>query len=201
MYDTYSILITFGLCYGLASIPVGVILTRIMGLGNLKEIGSGNIGATNVLRTGNKTAAALTLIFDAAKGIIAVTAVQSITNDNILIAIAAAASVIGHCFPIWLKFRGGKGVATGLGVIVALNPLAGIAAIIIWIATALLFKRSSVSSLIVYLSAPAIIYLLESPQTQTLFAGTVALIAMISTVRHKENIKRIIKGTEPRIKV
>ena len=103
--------------YGLASIPFGLVIARLMGLGDLRQIGSGNIGATNVLRTGNKFAAFLTLILDICKGAVAVLIVSRLTDDPMLTSVAAVASVIGHCFPVWLGFKGGKGVATGIGVI------------------------------------------------------------------------------------
>jgi len=108
--------------YGLASIPFGLVIARVMGLGDLRQIGSGNIGATNVLRTGNKFAAFLTLILDIGKGAVAVLIVAHLTDDPMLTSVAAVASVIGHCFPVWLGFKGGKGVATGIGVIIALHP-------------------------------------------------------------------------------
>ena len=127
----------FGGAYLLASIPFGLVITRLMGLGDLRKIGSGNIGATNVLRTGSKLAAALTLILDIGKGAIAVLITMFIFREHelmpVMMAIAAAASVIGHCFPVWLRFHGGKGVATGIGVIMALNPLAGFGMIASWL--------------------------------------------------------------------
>ncbi|MEK9734907.1 MAG: glycerol-3-phosphate 1-O-acyltransferase PlsY, partial [Paracoccaceae bacterium] len=133
--------------YGLGSVPFGLILARLMGLGNLRSIGSGNIGATNVLRTGNKIAAALTLLLDGGKGAIAVLIAQSLSGE-IAAQITALAAMLGHCYPVWIKFRGGKGVATFLGVMLALSPLIGVACCATWLLTAILKHISSLSALL-----------------------------------------------------
>ncbi len=185
--------------YLLSSIPFGLVITRIMGLGDLRKIGSGNIGATNVLRTGNKFAAALTLILDIGKGGIAVVITAMFMADPVLIAIAAGAAVIGHCYPVWLGFKGGKGVATGIGVIAALNPLVGLAIIGIWLCTAAIFRISSLAAMTAYLAAPILIFTFTEHGHQHAFTAASVVIASISIWRHRENISRLIRGLEPKI--
>ena len=132
--------------YVLGSIPFGMILARVMGLGNLRDIGSGNIGATNVLRTGNKTAAALTLLFDAGKGAAIVLIARAFAGEDAA-QLAGLAAIIGHCFPVWLRFKGGKGVATYFGLMIALSPIVGLAAGAIWIVVAAIGRYSSAAAL------------------------------------------------------
>ena len=180
--------------YLIGSIPFGIIISKIMGLGNLRNIGSGNIGATNVLRTGNKLAAILTLIFDLLKGAIAVIITYYIFNDTTA-QIAALSSFLGHCFPIWLKFKGGKGVATFIGISLALYWPAGILICLTWVLTAFLSRISSLSALISSLSSILWVWILGVPSA--VFVMTV--LTILIWYRHKENIKRIIKNTEPKI--
>ena len=180
--------------YLIGSIPFGIIISRIMGLGNLRDIGSGNIGATNVLRTGNKLAAILTLIFDLLKGAIAVIITYYIFNDTTA-QIAALSSFLGHCFPIWLKFKGGKGVATFIGISLALYWPAGILICLTWVLTAFLSRISSLSALISSLSSILWVWILGVPSA--VFVMTV--LTILIWYRHIENIKRIIKNTEPKI--
>ena len=165
-----------------------------MGLGNLRNIGSGNIGATNVLRTGNKLAAILTLIFDLLKGAIAVIITYYVFNDTTA-QIAALASFLGHCFPIWLKFKGGKGVATFIGISLALYWPAGILVCLTWALTAFLSRISSLSALISSLSSILWVWVLGVQSA--VFIMTV--LTILIWYRHIENIKRIIKNTEPKI--
>ena len=139
--------------YGLGSIPFGMVLARLMGLGNLRDIGSGSIGATNVLRTGSKTAAALTLLLDGGKGIIAV-ALAQMTAGEAAAQIAALFAMLGHCYPVWLRFRGGKGVATLLGVVLALYLPLGVACCATWLVVAALRRISSLSALVAVASLP-----------------------------------------------
>ena len=193
-----AILVFLG-AYILASIPFGLVITRLMGLGDLRAIGSGNIGATNVLRTGNKLAAALTLILDVGKGAIAVLITSAVTQDALLISIAAVMSVIGHCYPIWLKFNGGKGVATGIGVVVALNLWAGLLMIGVWLVIAAVTRISSAAAIIAYGLSPLLIYYFANDGQKTEFAAGLCVIALIAIWRHRSNIKRLIAGTEPRI--
>ena len=180
--------------YLIGSIPFGIIISKIMGLGNLLNIGSGNIGATNVLRTGNKLAAILTLIFDLLKGAIAVIITYYIFNDTTA-QIAALSSFLGHCFPIWLKFKGGKGVATFIGISLALYWPAGILICLTWVLTAFLSRISSLSALISSLSSILWVWILGVPSA--VFVMTV--LTLLIWYRHIENIKRIIKNTEPKI--
>ena len=180
--------------YLIGSIPFGIIISKIMGLGNLRNIGSGNIGATNVLRTGNKLAAILTLIFDLLKGAIAVIITYYVFNDTTA-QIAALSSFLGHCFPIWLKFKGGKGVATFIGISLALYWPAGILICLTWVLTAFLSRISSLSALISSLSSILWVWILGVPSA--VFVMTV--LTILIWFRHIENIKRIIKNTEPKI--
>ena len=180
--------------YLIGSIPFGIIISKIMGLGNLRNIGSGNIGATNVLRTGNKLAAILTLIFDLLKGAIAVIITYYIFNDTTA-QIAALSSFLGHCFPIWLKFKGGKGVATFIGISLALYWPAGILICLTWVLIAFLSRTSSLSALISSLSSILWVWVLGAPSA--VFIMTV--LTILIWYRHIENIKRIIKNTEPKI--
>ena len=193
-----AILVFLG-AYLLASIPFGLVITRLMGLGDLRTIGSGNIGATNVLRTGNKFAAALTLILDVGKGAIAVLITSAITQDSQLVSIAAVMSVIGHCYPVWLKFNGGKGVATGIGVVVALNLWSGLLMIGVWLAVAVATRISSAAAIIAYGVSPLIIYYFAEDGEKAQFAAGLCVIALVAIWRHRSNIKRLIAGTEPRI--
>ena len=180
--------------YLIGSIPFGIIISKIMGLGNLRNIGSGNIGATNVLRTGNKLAAILTLVFDLLKGAISVVITYYIFNDTTA-QIAALSSFLGHCFPIWLKFKGGKGVATFIGISLALYWPAGILICLTWVLTAFLSRVSSLSALISSLSSILWVWILGVPSA--VFVMTV--LTILIWFRHIENIKRIIKNTEPKI--
>lgn len=185
--------------YLLASIPFGLVITRVMGLGDLRQIGSGNIGATNVLRTGSKPAAAATLILDSGKGAIAVLASASLIGTPEAIAAAAVMSVIGHCFPIWLGFRGGKGVATGIGVVLAMNPVAGAVMCATWLVMAAIGRISSLAALVSYGAAPVALVLLSSADDQLAFGLAGGVIAAVSFWRHRANIARLIAGSEPKI--
>ncbi len=180
--------------YALGSIPFGMLLARVMGLGNLREIGSGNIGATNVLRTGNKAAAALTLLLDGAKGAAAVLLARSFAGEDAA-QIAGLAAFLGHCFPVWLGFRGGKGVATLLGIWLSLAWPVGLACCATWLVAVALSRTSSMGAL----AAAA----LSTVWAVALGYGATMILGMVLTVlvflRHSENIKRIRAGREPRI--
>jgi acyl phosphate:glycerol-3-phosphate acyltransferase len=179
--------------YLLGSIPFGFVLTRAAGLGDIRRIGSGSIGATNVLRTGNKALAAVTLFLDLAKGFAAVL-IGALWGPEPELA-AAGVVVAGHMFPVWLGFRGGKGVATALGVLLALAwPVAALAAAI-WLATAALFRYSSLAALVGAVAAAAFAALRVDPAR----AGLIAAVAFLVILRHHENIRRLIAGTESRI--
>lgn len=180
--------------YMLGSIPFGLVLTRALGLGNLREIGSGNIGTTNVLRTGSKAAAAATLILDGGKGAAAVLLARSLAGEDAA-QLAGLAAFLGHCFPIWLKFKGGKGVATFLGLMLALAWPVGIACCLTWVATAAVSRISSLSALVAALAAPLWAYVLGYTAAILL----ALLLAAIVFWRHGANISRLLAGTEPRI--
>jgi glycerol-3-phosphate acyltransferase PlsY len=179
--------------YLLGSIPFGLVLTRLAGLGDLRHIGSGNIGATNVLRTGNKGLAALTLFLDGAKGAAAVLAARAWGAD--LAVVAAGCVVLGHLFPVWLKFRGGKGVATGLGVWLGLAWPVGVAACATWLAVAALTRYSSLAALVAIGLTP--LYAVGVADMERAQLGL--LLALLIILRHHENIRRLVTGREPKI--
>lgn len=193
------LLLTGAFAYLLASIPFGLVVARLFGLGDLRQIGSGNIGATNVLRTGNKPAAALTLILDSGKGAAAVIITNMMLPAPEVVAIAAVMSVVGHCFPVWLGFKGGKGVATGIGVVLAMHPLSGVVMCAVWLATAGVGRISSLAAIIAYISAPVSLYLIVVPPAQIPLTTAGTMIALLSIYRHKANIRRLLAGEEPRI--
>ena len=179
--------------YLLGSIPFGLLLTRFAGHGDIRGIGSGNIGATNVLRAGGKGLAALTLALDLAKGTVAVMIASGWGRQAALV--AAGCVILGHMFPIWLGFRGGKGGATGLGVLIALAwPVALIAALL-WLATAVLFRYSSLAALVAAVLSAGLAPMLVDRMTAFVIAG----IALLIILRHHANIRRLIAGTESRI--
>ena len=180
--------------YLLGSIPFGMVLAKMMGLGNLRSIGSGNIGATNVLRTGNKLAAALTLILDGGKGVVAVLAARAAGGED-LAQIAGLAAMIGHCYPVWLRFAGGKGVATFLGIVLALAWPVGIGCCLAWLAGAFATRISSMGTLVSSLASVPLAFVLGSADAVLLCAALAALIFW----RHRANIARIKAGTEPKI--
>ncbi|WP_296819257.1 glycerol-3-phosphate 1-O-acyltransferase PlsY [Brevundimonas sp.] len=184
-----------GASYLLGSIPFGVLITRAGGAGDVRAIGSGNIGATNVLRTGRKDLALLTLLADAAKGAIPVLAARWLFPETPLPYIAGGAAFIGHLFPLWLGFKGGKGVATFYGVLFAAAWPVGIVAALAWLANFAVTRISSLSALIAAAAAPIAAWLIgQVPACVVL----VILMAALIFVRHHENIGRLIKGQEPR---
>lgn len=179
--------------YLLGSIPFGLVLTRIAGLGDIREIGSGNIGATNVLRTGNKFLALLTLLLDIGKGAIAVLIAEYFYPGLGLF--AGGGAFLGHLYSIFLKFTGGKGVATFLGLMIALNPIIGFLSIAAWLISAALFRISSLSALIAAVTSPlASLYFQEKN-----IAILSALLCILIFIKHRENIKRLMNGDEPKI--
>lgn len=183
--------------YLLGSIPFGLIATRLGGAGDIRQVGSGNIGATNVLRTGRKDLALITLLGDGGKGALAVLIARWLTHDNAaVIALAGGAAFIGHLFPVWLKFKGGKGVATFFGVLLAAAWPVGILAGLTWLAVAFIFRFSSLGALSASVLAP--VYALVTGQPQPLVWLTV-LMAVLIYIRHRDNIRRLLKGEEPRI--
>jgi len=223
------------LAYLIGSIPFGLILTRLAGLGDIRAIGSGNIGATNVLRTGNKKLAALTLLLDAAKGAVVVLIARqfiehlmpnrayldcigdglcgySTTQIELAIFLLGVVAMLGHMFPVWLKFKGGKGVATFFGIILAYSPYAGLLALATWLVAAKILKRSSVAALISTFLTPVFMALMMKQEIDFMMIPghmwrndvlwpVYACVPVVALVwwRHKENIKRILNGTEPKI--
>ncbi|MFY0633758.1 MAG: glycerol-3-phosphate 1-O-acyltransferase PlsY [Vannielia sp.] len=182
------------LAYLLGSVPFGMVMARLFGLGDLRAIGSGNIGATNVLRTGNKLAAFLTLVLDAGKGGIAVLLARFMLGEDAA-QVAGLFAFLGHLFPVWLKFRGGKGVATFLGTLLALHPLTGLAACGTWLIVALATRLSSLAALIS--AATSTFWMFTLGYGNGFFLG-IALTVLIY-LRHVDNIRRLKAGTETRI--
>lgn len=180
--------------YLLGSVPFGLVITRAFGLGDLRQIGSGNIGATNVLRTGSKPAALLTLICDVGKGAFAVLTARWLIGD-VAGLIAGAGAFIGHCYPLYLGFKGGKGVATFLGTILALTWPVGLLVCATWMATAVATRISSLSALVAAAMSPVWALLLGLPWT----ALTLGVMALFIFLRHRANISRLRAGTEPKI--
>ena len=190
---TREMLFALVLGYLLGSIPFGLVLTRLAGKGDIREIGSGNIGATNVLRTGSKQLAALTLVLDCLKATAAILLSQLLFGRDTGAA-AAAGAFIGHLYPVWLKFRGGKGAATLLGVLIALLWPAAIVYAVVWILLLLTFRISSVGGMSAAISAPVTAFVLHSTYFPMLLG-----FAVLVLWKHRENILRLVKGTEPRI--
>ncbi len=191
-------LIALALGYLFGSIPFGLILTRVAGLGDVRTIGSGNIGATNVLRTGNKALAAGTLLGDLLKGTAAVLLARYWFGGNAALVAGLAAglgAVLGHLFPVWLGFKGGKGVATFIGVLLAVDWRACLAFGAVWFLIAALTRYSSLSALIASLAAPITLFLLGQPEAACLFT----VLTIMIWIKHRANIARLMSGTEPRI--
>jgi glycerol-3-phosphate acyltransferase PlsY len=190
---TFLSAIAFAIGYALGSIPFAYLVTRLFGLGDIRNVGSGNVGTTNVLRTGNKLAAALTLIGDVGKGILAVLIAKEFGDWPAMA--AALGAFVGHIFPVWLSFKGGKGVATYLGILAALNLPVALITAATWITTALVARISSLSALVAAALSP-LYMLLIGP---TAYAIGAAILAALIFVTHRENIARLMAGTEPRI--
>ncbi|MBT5570723.1 MAG: glycerol-3-phosphate 1-O-acyltransferase PlsY [Alphaproteobacteria bacterium] len=182
--------------YLIGSIPFGLLLARLAGKGDLRKVGSGNIGATNALRAGGKKLAAGTLILDMAKGFVAVFLPYLYFGPDITF-FTSIAVVLGHLFPIWLRFRGGKGVATTMGVLLGLSWLTGLATLATWIVVALVLRYSSLAALISVAAAPVLGWYLGGPQV----AGIAIFLAVLVWIRHAGNIKRLLRGEESRIRL
>jgi glycerol-3-phosphate acyltransferase PlsY len=190
---TFMSAIAFAVGYALGSIPFAYLVTRLFGLGDIRNVGSGNVGTTNVLRTGNKLAAALTLVGDVGKGIVAVLIAKEFGDWPAMA--AALGAFVGHIFPVWLSFKGGKGVATYLGILAALNLPVALITAATWIITALVARISSLSALVAAALSP-LYMLLIGPAAYAIGA---AILAALIFVTHRENIARLMAGTEPRI--
>ncbi|MDV7270523.1 glycerol-3-phosphate 1-O-acyltransferase PlsY [Thioclava sp. A2] len=198
MPDMGSSLTVLGLVavlgYLLGSVPFGLVITRALGLGDLRQIGSGNIGATNVLRTGNKPAALATLLLDSGKGAIAVLIARYAMGESAAL-VAGGAAFFGHIFPVWLGFKGGKGVATFLGTMIALAWPLGLAVCGVWLLTAVVARISSLSALVAAAASVPLAWMLGLAHMMPL----AALLAVLIFWRHRSNIARIAQGTEPKI--
>lgn len=181
--------------YLLGSVPFGLVLTRLAGAGDIRAIGSGNIGATNVLRTGRKGLAAATLLADALKGAVAVWIFQSTSQE--VAAVAGLAAFVGHLFPVWLKFKGGKGVATFVGVVLALSLTGLLIFAVVWLAMAAIFRYSSLGGLTATLAVPVALWFLGDQSNFT--CGVLALMTILCWIKHRANIERLLNGTEGKI--
>jgi glycerol-3-phosphate acyltransferase PlsY len=188
------LLATFAASYLLGSIPFGLLVTHAAGLGDIRNIGSGNIGTTNVLRTGRKGLAAATLLLDGGKGVVAVLLAAFLLGPAFAL-VAGVGAVLGHCFPVWLRFKGGKGVATALGVLLAMAWPVGLLSCLTWLLVAAAARYSSLASIVALGAAPA--YALWLVDGWTALAAL--LIALLAIARHHENITRLIAGTESKI--
>lgn len=191
LLNTLYILIS----YVIGSIPFGLVLTKAAGLGDIRKIGSGNIGATNVLRTGRKDLALLTLVLDAGKAAFAALLIEYVSQSLIVGVLAGVAAIIGHNYPVFLKFKGGKGVAATLGLMLAATPLVGVLTALTWLVMAFTFKYSSLSALTALLMAPLYALLFSEP----IIALIYLFLTILSFYRHKDNIQRILKGEESKI--
>lgn len=196
--DLVSNAIGIGLFVGaylLGSIPFGLVLTKLTGMGDIRNIGSGNIGATNVLRTGNKKLALLTLVLDGIKGGIAVWVGGTITHNYDVSILMGITAVLGHIYPVWLKFKGGKGVATAICVMLVAHEVVGIGMIITWLMVAYVTRFSSLAALVAFAGAPLYAWFMDDV---TLFLYALPLSALI-ILKHRANISRLIEGAEPKI--
>jgi glycerol-3-phosphate acyltransferase PlsY len=191
-----QILLIAVMAYRAGSVPFGLIFTRLAGRGDIRAVGSGNIGATNVLRTGSKVLALLTLISDGGKGAVIALGVAHVTSDPLMTGVAGLMAVVGHCFPVWLKFRGGKGVATCVATFTAFDPWLGLVFVALWLGTAALTRYSSLAALVATLGCSVAAVMLKLPPPII-----VAVIAMsaLSWARHHANIGRLLTGAESRI--
>lgn len=190
---TYSLILALVFGYLLGSIPFGLLLTRAAGLGDVRKIGSGNIGATNVLRTGNKGLAAATLLLDALKGAAAVLIAGHFAPETAVW--AGLGAFLGHLFPAWLGFKGGKGVATYLGVLIGLAWQVALIFAVVWLVMAFLFRFSSLAALTAAIIVPIALYFMSAPQTAVLFV----VMSIIVFIKHRANISRLLAGTEGKI--
>lgn len=191
-FPYYLAALAFG--YLLGSIPFGLVLTKLAGMQDIRSIGSGNIGATNVLRTGNKALAAATLLGDMLKGTVAVLVMEELYGRDLAV-IAGLGAFLGHLFPVWLKFKGGKGVATYIGILVGLAWPAALAFCGIWLFMALCFRYSSLSALVASAATPALLWWMNDPQVAELFL----LLTILLWLMHRANIARLLRGDEGKI--
>jgi acyl phosphate:glycerol-3-phosphate acyltransferase len=194
--SAWPFILAAALAYLLGSIPFGLVVTRLAGYGDIRRIGSGNIGATNVLRTGSKGLAALTLLLDLAKGAVAVLIARRFGPD--MAAVAAVFVFLGHLYPVWLGFKGGKGVATAGGIVIAYAWPVGLAALATWLAVAVATRYSSLAALTACALAPLYTWLLTRDMRTT---EVILVLAVIVILRHHANIRRLLRGEESRIRL
>lgn len=190
----WPFILGFVMAYLIGSIPFGMILTRLSGAGDLRRIGSGNIGATNVLRTGRKSLALATLLLDALKGALPVWFAGAFFGPDMAV-VAGLGAVLGHCFPVWLKFNGGKGIATAAGVVLTLTPLVGLLALALFIALVYLTRYVSLGSVVAAVLTAPLAYIFGHVQASELYL----LLGLISIVKHHTNIRRLFAGTESKV--
>jgi len=192
--------ILIAVAYLLGSIPFGLVVAKFAGKGDIRKSGSGNIGATNVTRVIGKKLGALTLVLDAAKGVVAVLLARFFVGDeNIsgdVVYICAVVAVLGHCFPVWLGFKGGKGVATGFAVLTAAHSVSGLVALALWIGSFLLFRISSLSALISWALVPVLVYFIVDTEGGIGLFYMALFLSLLIVLKHHSNIKRLIKGEE-----
>ncbi len=191
------IILAVTLSYLLGAVPFGLLFSRLFSNVDVRTVGSGNIGATNVLRAAGKKAAALTLVADCLKGLLPVLVVKFLFHDDALVSLSGAAAILGHNFPVYLGFKGGKGVATSYGVILAVAPLIGLACLAVWLLAAFVWRYSSLSALLSFAFYPAITFIMRT-DSKPLALLSLFIFGM-AYLRHRENIKRLIAGTEPKI--
>ncbi|HEX9021024.1 MAG TPA: glycerol-3-phosphate 1-O-acyltransferase PlsY [Nitrospirota bacterium] len=184
--------------YLFGAVPFGLIFSRLLADVDVRSVGSGNIGATNVLRAAGKKAAILTLLADVFKGLLPVFALRLLFRDDMIVALSGAAAILGHNFPLYLKFKGGKGVATSYGVVLAVSPWIGLICLLIWLAAAFLWRYSSLAALLSFASYPLLIFFTAPPASKPYGLLSLFIFGMIY-IRHRENIKRLLAGTEPKI--
>ena len=194
--SVFDLLIAASLAYLAGSVPFGLLLTGLAGKGDIRDIGSGNIGATNVLRTGSKGLALATLILDGGKGDAVALAAQTLTGDPVMTTIAGGMAVVGHCFPVWLKFKGGKGVATCLATFAAFDIRLGIVFVALWLGTAVIFRYSSLAALVATMGCSIAAVWLALPEPVVI---AVIVMSGLSWARHHQNIGRLLTGKESRI--
>ena len=194
--SVFELLIAASLTSLAGSVPFGLLLTGLAGKGDIRDIGSGNIGATNVLRTGSKGLALATLILDGGKGAAVALAAQTLTGDPVMTAIAGGMAVVGHCFPVWLKFKGGKGVATCLATFAAFDIRLGIVFVALWLGTAVIFRYSSLAALVATMGCSIAAVWLALPEPVVI---AVIVMSGLSWARHHQNIGRLLTGKESRI--